>query len=240
MNILIKFITSSRKEDTSVNKLNIKTKELFSTDNPLLKDVFDNSTYPWEILPQIKVIVKKALETGLEGYHLLEEGILVGDNVKIARTATIEAPAIIGSNTELRPGAYLRGNVIVGEGCVIGNSSELKNCILLNHVQVPHYNYVGDSILGDYAHMGAGSILSNLKSGGSNVVIHGDRDYETGLRKIGAFLGEHADIGCGSVLNPGTIIGKNTRVYPLSMLRGCYPENSIVKSPVNITELIEK
>ena len=240
MNILKKFITSSRKEDTSVNKLNIKTKELFSTDNPLLKDVFDNSTYPWEILPQIKVIVKKALETGLEGYHLLEEGILVGDNVKIARTATIEAPAIIGSNTELRPGAYLRGNVIVGEGCVIGNSSELKNCILLNHVQVPHYNYVGDYILGDYAHMGAGSILSNLKSGGSNVVIHGDRDYETGLRKIGAFLGEHADIGCGSVLNPGTIIGKNTRVYPLSMLRGCYPENSIVKSPVNITELIEK
>ena len=233
-------MTLLREEDTSVNKLNIKTKELFSTDNPLLKDVFDNSTYPWEILPQIKVIVKKALETGLEGYHLLEEGILVGDNVKIARTATIEAPAIIGSNTELRPGAYLRGNVIVGEGCVIGNSSELKNCILLNHVQVPHYNYVGDSILGDYAHMGAGSILSNLKSGGSNVVIHGDRDYETGLRKIGAFLGEHADIGCGSVLNPGTIIGKNTRVYPLSMLRGCYPENSIVKSPVNITELIEK
>ena len=240
MNISKEFITLSRKEDTSVNKLNIKTKELFSTDNPLLKDVFEKSTYPWEILPQIKVIVKNALETGLEGFHLLEEGILVGDNVKIAKTATIEAPAIIGSNTELRPGAYLRGNVIVGEGCVVGNSSELKNCILLNHVQVPHYNYVGDSILGDYAHMGAGSILSNLKSGGSNIVIHGDKEYETGLRKIGAFLGEHADIGCGSVLNPGTIIGKNTRVYPLSMLRGCYPENSIVKSPVNIVEMIEK
>lgn len=240
MNISKEFITSSRKEDTFVNKLNIKTKELFSTDNPLLKDVFEKSTYPWEILPQIKVIVKKALENGVEGFHLLEEGILVGENVKIAKTATIEAPAIIGSNTELRPGAYLRGNVIIGGGCVIGNSSELKNCILLNHVQVPHYNYVGDSILGDYAHMGAGSILSNLKSGGSNIVIHGDKDYETGLRKIGAFLGEHADIGCGSVLNPGTIIGKNTRVYPLSMLRGCYPENSIVKSPVNITELIEK
>ena len=240
MNISKEFITSSRKEDTSVNKLNIKTKELFSTDNPLLKDVFEKSTYPWEILPQIKVIVKNALETGLEGFHLLEEGILVGDNVKIAKTATIEAPAIIGSNTELRPGAYLRGNVIVGEGCVVGNSSELKNCILLNHVQVPHYNYVGDSILGDYAHMGAGSILSNLKSGGSNIVIHGDKEYETGLRKIGAFLGEHADIGCGSVLNPGTIIGKNTRVYPLNMLRGCYPENSIVKSPVNIVEMVEK
>ena len=119
MNISKEFITSSRKEDTSVNKLNIKTKELFSTDNPLLKDVFEKSTYPWEILPQIKVIVKNALETGLEGFHLLEEGILVGDNVKIAKTATIEAPAIIGSNTELRPGAYLRGNVIVGEGCVV-------------------------------------------------------------------------------------------------------------------------
>ena len=221
-----------------MNKLNIKTAELFSTNNPILKDVFEKSTYPWEILPQIKEIVKKALETGLEGYTLLEEGILVGENVKIAKTATIEAPAIIGKDTELRPGAYLRGNVIIGEGCVIGNSSELKNCILLNHVQVPHYNYVGDSILGDYAHMGAGSILSNLKSGGKNITIHGDKEYETGLRKIGSFLGEHADIGCGSVLNPGTIIGKNTRVYPLSMLRGCYPENSIVKSPKNIVDMI--
>jgi len=222
-----------------VNKLNIKTKDLFHTEHPLLKEVFEKSTYPWEILPQIKGIVAKAVKEGLEGYHLLEEGILVGENVKIAKTATIEAPAIIGSNTELRPGAFLRGNVIIGEGCVIGNSSELKNCILLNHVQVPHYNYVGDSILGDYAHMGAGSILSNLKSGGKNIVIHGDKEYETGLRKIGAFLGEHADIGCGSVLNPGTIIGKGTRVYPLSMLRGCYPEKSIVKSPKVVADLIE-
>jgi len=223
-----------------VNKLNIKTSELFTTECPFLKEVFEKSTYPWEILPQIKEIVKKAVETGLEGYHELEPGILVGENVKIAKTATIEAPAIIGSNTELRPGAFLRGNVIIGEKCVIGNSSELKNSILLNNVQVPHYNYVGDSILGDYAHMGAGSILSNLKSGGSNIVIHGDKEYETGLRKIGGFLGEHADIGCGSVLNPGTIIGKNTRVYPLSMLRGCFPENSIVKSQRNVVEKIEK
>ncbi len=222
-----------------MNKLNIKTKDLFHTEHPLLKEAFEKSTYPWEILPQIKGIVAKAVKEGLEGYHELEEGILVGENVKIAKTATIEAPAIIGSGTELRPGAFLRGNVIIGEGCVIGNSSELKNCILLNHVQVPHYNYVGDSILGDYAHMGAGSILSNLKSGGKNIVIHGDKEYETGLRKIGAFLGEHADIGCGSVLNPGTIIGKGTRVYPLSMLRGCYPEKSIVKSPKVVADLIE-
>ena len=219
-----------------VNKLNIKTSELFNVESPFLKELFEKSTYPWEILPQIKVLVASLLESGIEGYHLLSEGVLVGENVKIAKTATIEPPAIIGKDTELRPGAFLRGNVIIGEKCVIGNSSELKNSILLNHVQVPHYNYVGDSILGDYAHMGAGSILSNLKSGGKNIVIHGDQEYETGLRKIGGFLGEHADIGCGSVLNPGTIIGKNTQVYPLSMLRGCFPENSIVKSQQNVVD----
>ena len=231
MNISKRSIVSSRKEDMSVNKLLVRTCDLFTIENPYLHQLFSNAEYPWEILPKIKEVCKELLKEGLPGYHLLEDGILVGENVKIARTATIEAPAIIGPNTELRPGAYIRGNVIIGEGCVIGNSSELKNSILLNHVQVPHYNYVGDSILGNYAHMGAGSILSNLKSGGSNVVIHADKEYETGLRKIGAFLGDHADIGCGSVLNPGTIIGKNTNVYPLSMLRGVYPADSIVKRP---------
>ena len=224
-----------------VNKLNIKTSELFqNVEADFLKDLFANNEYPWEILPKIKEVVAKALETGLEGYHLLKEGVLVGENVKIAATATIEAPAIIGKDTELRPGAFLRGNVIVGEKCVVGNSSELKNCILLNHVQVPHYNYVGDSVLGEYAHMGAGSILSNLKSGGKNIVIHGDKEYETGMRKIGGLLGDHADIGCGSVLNPGTVIGKNTQVYPLSMLRGCFPENSIVKSQNNVVAKEER
>lgn len=238
MNILKKYITSSKEGGISVNNLPIKTKELFDVDIPFLKETFEASTYPWEILPQIKEIVKKILETGLEGYHELEPGILVGENVKIAKTATIEAPAIIGKDTELRPGAYLRGNVIIGERCVIGNSSELKNAILLTHVQVPHYNYVGDSILGNNAHMGAGSILSNLKSNGQNVVIHAEKEYETGLRKIGSFLGDGADIGCGSVLNPGTIIGKNTQVYPLSMLRGCFPSNCIVKSQSMIVEKI--
>ena len=213
-----------------VNKLNIKTKELFEEcPIPFLKEVFEKAEYPWEILPQIKEIIKKQIELGVPGYTEIEKGVYVGENVKIAKTATIEPPAIIGSGTELRPGAYIRGNVIIGENCVVGNSSELKNCILLYHVQVPHYNYVGDSILGSHSHMGAGSICSNLKSDGKNIVIHGDKEYETGLRKIGAFLGNHADIGCGSVLNPGTIVGKNTQVYPLSMLRGCFPENSIVK-----------
>ncbi len=226
---------SSRKEAIFVNK-KVKTKELFSTDCPFLKDLFEKSEYPWQILPEIKGLCAKLIENGIDGYHFIEEGVLVGENVKIAKTATIEPPCIIGKDTELRPGAFIRGNVIIGEKCVIGNSSELKNSILLNHVQVPHYNYVGDSILGDYAHMGAGSILSNLKSGGKNVVIHGDKEYETGLRKIGGFLGEHADIGCGSVLNPGTVIGKNTQVYPLSMLRGVFPENSIVKSQDKVVE----
>ena len=222
-----------------MNKLNIKTSELFTVNLDYLKDFFAKSEYPWEMLPEIKNLIKKIMEEGLPGYHFLKEGVLVGENVKIAATATIEAPTIIGHNTELRPGAFIRGNVIIGEGCVIGNSSELKNAILLNHVQVPHYNYVGDSILGEYAHMGAGSILSNLKSGGKNIVIHGDKEYETGLRKIGGFLGDHADIGCGSVLNPGTIIGKYTNVYPLSMLRGCFPEHSIVKTPTNVVDKIE-
>lgn len=213
-----------------MNKLNIKVNELFEEcPIPFLKETFKKATYPWEILPQIKVIIAKFIEDGHPGYTEIEPGVFVGENVKIAKTATIEAPVIIGSGTELRPGAYLRGNVIIGENCVIGNSSELKNSILLYHVQVPHYNYVGDSILGSHSHMGAGSICSNLKSSGKNIVIHGDKEYETGLRKIGAFLGDHADIGCGSVLNPGTIIGKSTQVYPLSMLRGCFPENSIVK-----------
>lgn len=213
-----------------MNKKCVLTKELFEGQMDYLTPYFENSEYAFEILSQIKEIVAKVLETGLEGYSQIEPGVLVGKNVKIAKTATIEAPAIIGPDTELRPGAYLRGNVIIGPRCVIGNSSELKHCILLEHVQVPHYNYVGDSILGNHSHMGAGSICSNLKSNGSNVVVHGDTDIETGLRKFGAILGDHADIGCGSVLNPGTIVGKNTQVYPLTMGRGVYPENSIVKS----------
>lgn len=213
-----------------MNKYNIKTSELFDCEIPFLKNVFNKSEYPWEILPQIKEIVKSLVESGIEGYTEIEKGVLVGEGVKIAKTATIEPPAIIGKGTELRPGAYIRGNVIIGEDCVIGNSSELKNCILLYHVQVPHYNYVGDSILGNYSHMGAGSICSNLKSDGKNIVIHADKNYETGLRKIGAFLGDHADIGCGSVLNPGTVIGRNTQMYPLTMARGAYKENSIIKS----------
>ena len=172
------------------------------------------------------------------GYTLLSPGVLVGENVKIHPTATIEAPAVIGSGTELRPGAFIRGNVITGENCVIGNSTEVKNSILLNGVQVPHYNYVGDSILGNKAHMGAGSICSNLKSDGKPIVIRGEEEYQTGLRKIGGILADGADIGCGCVLNPGTIIGKNTSVYPLTSVRGVIKAHSIVKSMDNIVDRI--
>lgn len=212
-----------------MNKLNIKTKELYEVVPEYLKPYFDEAEYPWQILPKIKEIVANLLQNGLEGYTLLEEGILVGKNVKIAKTATIIPPAIIGHDSELRPGAFIRGNVIVGEHCVVGNSSEFKNCILMDYVQCPHYNYVGDSILGYHAHTGAGTVCSNLKSDGKNIVIHGDKEYETGLRKIGALVGDYGDCGCNAVLNPGTIVGKHTQVYPLTRARGVYPENSIVK-----------
>lgn len=212
----------------------VKTKELFDCQTPYLCDLFEKAEYPWEILPNIKDYIKALIAKGIDGYTEIAEGVLVGENVKIYPTATIEAPTIIGSGTEVRPGAFIRGSVITGENCVIGNSSELKNCVLLNKVQVPHYNYVGDSVLGNYAHMGAGSICSNLKSDNKPVVIHGDEDYVTGLRKIGGILADHADIGCGCVLNPGTVIGKNTSVYPLTALRGVFPENCIVKAVDNI------
>ncbi len=214
----------------------VKTKDLFECKTSYLEKFFDNYKYPWEILPHIKEYIYELIENGIEGFKKISDGVYVGKNVKIYPTAVIEAPAIIGEGTEIRPGAFIRGSVITGANCVIGNSSELKNCVLLEKVQVPHYNYVGDSVLGNRAHMGAGSICSNLKSDGKEVVIHGDQEYQTNLRKIGAILADGADIGCGCVLNPGTIIGKNTWVYPLNSLRGVFPSDSIVKSQNNIVE----
>ena len=215
----------------------IRCKDLFNpSDTQIIDSLVFSKENPWEVLKEIKPYIISLIEKGIEGFTEIEPGVLVGQNVSIAKTATIIGPTIIGNNVEIRPGAYIRGSVIVGDECVIGNSSELKNAILMRHAQVPHYNYVGDSIVGNYAHMGAGSILSNLRSDGKNIIIHGDEDHETGLRKIGGFLGDHADIGCGSVLNPGTVIGQNTQVYPLSMLRGVYKENSIVKSTRCVVE----
>lgn len=219
----------------ALNKL-VETKDLFECKTYYLKKLFDDCKYPWEILPNIKDYIYSLIENGLESFEEIYPNVYVGKNVKIYPTAIIEAPAIIGEGTQVRPGAFIRGSVITGANCVIGNSSELKNCVLLENVQVPHYNYVGDSILGNKAHMGAGSICSNLKSDGKAVVVHADKDYETGQRKIGGILADGADVGCGCVLNPGTVIGKNTSVYPLNALRGVFPANSIVKSQNNIVE----
>lgn len=216
----------------------IETNLLYDCNVEYLKDLFSSHKYPWEILPEIREYIYKIIDNLPDGFTEISEGVFVGKDVKIYPTAVIEPPAIIGDGCEIRPGAFIRGSVITGSGCVIGNSSELKNCILLDKVQVPHYNYVGDSILGNKAHMGAGSICSNLKSDGRPVVIHGEHDYETGIRKIGAFLADGADIGCGCVLNPGTVICKNTSVYPLNSLRGVYQSDSIVKSSDKIVKRI--
>lgn len=220
-----------------LNKL-VKTKELYASQPEYLKELFDSCEYPWEMLPKLKGYIQALIEKGIPGYTLYAEGVLIGENVKIYPTATIEGPTIIGSGTEVRPGAFIRGSVITGENCVMGNSSEFKNCVLLDKVQVPHYNYIGDSIMGNKAHTGAGTICSNLKSDGKAVVIHGDVDYETGLRKIGGILADGADVGCGSVINPGTIIGKNTSVYPLTALRGVYPADCIVKDTKTVVKRV--
>ena len=215
----------------------IKTRELLSTNSNYIKELFDKTEYAWEVLPLIKGHIAYLISSGkLEGFSEISEGVFVGEGVKIARTAVIEPPAIIGANTEIRPGAYLRGNVIAGEGCVIGNSAEIKNAVLSDRAQVPHYNYVGDSVLGYHAHMGAGSICSNLKLDGTNVKVKLDTVYETGLRKFGAILGDNTDVGCNCVLNPGTVIGKNTAVYPLTSVRGVLPENCIVKNSGEIAK----
>ena len=223
-----------------MNNNALLTKNLYKCDITHIKAFFDTYEYPWQMLPHIKELIMDLLNKGIPGYRLLKENVLIGSNVSIAETATIIGPAIIGNNTEIRPGAYIRGTFICGDNCVLGNSCEFKNCILLNNVQVPHFSYVGDSVLGNFAHMGAGAICSNLKSDGLNVIIHGDKDIETGLRKVGAFLGDYADVGCQSVLNPGTVVGQHSQIYPLSSVRGVVPSASIYKGKDNIVPKLDK
>ena len=206
-------------------------KDLFAQVNDLVRPLFENALYPWEILPHIGGFLEKLTKDGIDGFHFYGENILVAENVSISPTAVLSGPCMICEGADVRPGAFIRGNAFVGKGAVVGNSTELKNCILLDSAQAPHYNYIGDSILGNRAHMGAGSVCSNLKADGKAVVVHGKTDFETHLRKVGAFLGDYADIGCGCVLNPGTVIGRHTSVYPLLALRGTYPANSIVNAP---------
>ena len=203
----------------------------------LAAKLFEETVYPWEVLPRIKQFVRElgSLLDPAEYDHPGEE-VWVHKSVKLYPNVYIEGPTIIGAETEVRPGAFIRGSVLVGRACVVGNSTELKNCILFDHVQVPHYNYVGDSILGSYAHMGAGSICSNVKSDKTNVVVRGEQTIETGLRKFGAILGDHVEVGCNSVLNPGTVLEPYASVYPLSRVRGVVRRGHIFKSQDDIVQ----
>ena len=202
---------------------------LYDLQHSLAGDYLRQFTYPWQALPGIKEMIL-ALGSGLgEEYEQTSPNVWVHRTAIIAPTAYLGAPCIIGPDTEVRHGAFVRGAALVGAGCVVGNSVELKNVILFDKVQVPHYNYVGDSILGYKAHMGAGSITSNVKSDKALVVIHTEPPVETGVKKVGAMLGDRVEVGCNSVLNPGTIIGRDSNVYPTSCVRGVVPANSIYK-----------
>lgn len=216
----------------------LKNKNLFNFDETIAKDIFDGIDYPWEILPLIKdFILVLGASLSPEEYDQPKENVWIAKSAKVYPTATILPPTIIGPKTEVRPGAFIRGNAIVGENCVVGNSTELKNVILFNNVQVPHYNYVGDSILGFKSHMGAGSITSNVKSDKTKVTIRYEGDViETGLKKMGAILGNFVEVGCGTVMNPGTIVGSNTNIYPLSMTRGYIPKGSIYKKQGEVVQ----
>lgn len=213
--------------------------KLLDLKETMAAELFEGKTYPWEVLPEIKDFILKLGKTlDPDEYEYREGDIWIAKSAKIAPTACINGPAIIGKDTEVRHCAFIRGNAIVGEDCVVGNSTELKNVVLFNCVQVPHYNYVGDAVLGYKSHMGAGSICSNVKSDKQLVVVkHGEEKIETGLKKFGAMLGDHVEVGCGSVLNPGTVIGRNSNIYPLSPVRGCVPADSIYKSR---TEIVSK
>lgn len=209
---------------------NIKINALLDLTQTDFADIFDGLEYPHEILPLIKEYILKKGPTLGSDYTMIKENVWVGEGTEIAETASIKGPAIIGKNVEIRQCAFIRGNAVIGSGSVVGNSTEIKNSFVFNNVQMPHFNYVGDSVLGYRSHIGAGVILSNVRSIPGNVKIHcGGETVETGLRKFSAILGDHAEIGCNSVLNPGTIIGRNSVVYPLSCVRGCVPENSIYK-----------
>lgn len=211
---------------------------LYTLEETIAKDVFEGVTYPWEVLPKIgEFIVKLGNSLPEDKYEKKGENVWIAKSAKVFPSAYINGPAIIDEEAEVRHCAFIRGNAIVGKGAVVGNSTELKNVILFNKVQVPHYNYVGDSILGFKAHMGAGSITSNVKSDKTLVIVRaGQEQYETGLKKFGAMLGDNVEVGCNSVLNPGTVIGKQSNVYPTSMVRGFIPANSIYKKQGEIAQ----
>ena len=212
--------------------------DLYDLNETIAEELFEGKTYPWEVLADIGDFILKLGESLDEAeYEKRADNVWIARSADVAPTACINGPCIIGKNAEVRHCAFIRGNAIVGEGAVVGNSTELKNVILFNKVQVPHYNYVGDSILGFKAHMGAGSITSNVKSDKKLVVVHtGEGNIETGLKKFGAMLGDCVEVGCNSVLNPGTVLGPNVNVYPTSSVRGYVPAAHIFKTQDQIVK----
>lgn len=221
-----------------MKKEDMKIRELFDTSHTIAKLLFERKEFPWEILPKIgEYLLSLGELLPDEEYKRMGKSIWIHKSVKMPPTACLSDGLIICKGAQIRHGAFFRGNVIVGEGAVVGNSCELKNSILFDKAQVPHFNYVGDSILGYGAHMGAGAVTSNVKSDQSLVAVHGeDGDIETGLKKFGAVLGDFAEIGCGSVLNPGTIIGSKSNVYPLSSVRGCVDGGCIYKKQGEVAQ----
>ena len=216
----------------------LETKELYSMENTIAAPIFEGTKYPFEVLPKIKDFILELAKTlDMTKFEEMGENIFIAKSAKVASTAFINGPCIIDEEAEIRHCAFIRGNAIVGKGAVVGNSTELKNVILFDKAQVPHYNYVGDSVIGFRSHMGAGAITSNLKSDKTLVTVQTPEGrLETGLKKFGAMLGDNVEVGCGSVLNPGTVIGQNTNVYPLSSVRGFIPANSIYKKLGEIAE----
>lgn len=219
--------------------MKIKISDLYTLENTIAADIFKGHEYPFEVLPLIGNFIKElAKNLDISKFEQRGENIFIAKTALVAESASITGPCIIDEGAEVRHCAFIRGNAIVGKGAVVGNSTELKNVIIFDNVQVPHYNYVGDSVLGYRSHMGAGSITSNVKSDKTLVTVKCEGEViETGLKKFGAMLGDFVEVGCGSVLNPGTIIGKNTNIYPLSSVRGVVAENSIYK---NRGEVVEK
>ena len=217
---------------------NAKISNLYDLDETIAKEYLEQFTYPWEALKGISEFIKKLGPTlDPEKFEKRGEDIWVAKSAKVAPTACLNGPLIIDEDAEIRHCAFVRGNAIVGKGAVVGNSTELKNVVLFNKVQVPHYNYVGDSVLGFKSHMGAGSITSNVKSDKTLVVVkNGEEKIETGLKKMGAMLGDHVEVGCNSVLNPGTVIGRNSNVYPTSCVRGVIPAGHIFKRPGEVVK----
>lgn len=216
----------------------LEVTSLYTLSETLAAPLLSSAQYPWEALPKISAFILELGESlSEEEYEKRGDNVWIAKSAKVAPTASITGPAIIGKEAEIRHCAFIRGNALVGEGAVVGNSTELKNVILFNKVQVPHYNYVGDSILGYKAHMGAGSITSNVKSDKLLVKVHTpEGDIETGIKKFGAMIGDEVEVGCGSILNPGTVIGKNSNIYPLSSVRGVVAANSIYKKQGEVAE----